>query len=101
PRGGTEAACRGARSAVAGGCRRCEWKGDDDTGPAKRAAERFGFTCEGVFRQHLVVKGRNRDTAWLSIIDTEWPALRAAHLEWLDEANFDSAGRQQIGRAHV
>ena len=94
-RAATEALFLCADLVFSGGFRRFEWKCDDDNGPSKRAAERFGFTCEGVFRQHLVVKGRNRDTAWFSIIDTEWPALRAAHLEWLDEANFDSAGRQR------
>ena len=82
---------------VSSGFRRFEWKCDDANAPSKKAAERFGFTFEGVFRQHLVYKGRNRDTAWFSIIDTEWPALRAAHLEWLDEANFDASGAQRQG----
>ena len=77
------------------GCRRWEWKCDNCNEPSKRAAERFGFKSEGVFRQHMIVKGENRDTAWYSIIDTEWPALKRAYEEWLDPANFDSAGQQQ------
>jgi RimJ/RimL family protein N-acetyltransferase len=76
------------------GYRRYEWKCNDRNEPSKRAAERFGFTFEGVFRQHLIVKGENRDTAWFSIIDGEWPALRQAFESWLDPANFDSQGRQ-------
>ncbi|MBM3289322.1 MAG: GNAT family N-acetyltransferase, partial [Candidatus Hydrogenedentes bacterium] len=62
--------------------------------PSRNAAERLGFTLEGVFRQALVVKGRNRDTAWYSIIDPEWPAIGAAFQAWLDAANFDGSGRQ-------
>jgi RimJ/RimL family protein N-acetyltransferase len=77
------------------GYRRYEWKCNNLNEPSKRAAERFGFKFEGVFRQHLVVKGENRDTAWYSIIDTEWPALRRAYEGWLDPANFDSHGRQK------
>jgi RimJ/RimL family protein N-acetyltransferase len=76
------------------GYRRFEWKCNDRNEPSKAAAARFGFTFEGVFRQHLVVKGANRDTAWFSIIDREWPPIRAAFERWLDPANFDSAGRQ-------
>ena len=78
------------------GYRRFEWKCNNDNEPSKRAALRFGFTFEGVFRQHLIVKGLNRDTAWFSIIDREWPAVRAAHQAWLDDANFDQHGRQQV-----
>ena len=77
------------------GYRRFEWKCDNDNAPSKRAAQRFGFTAEGVFRQHLVIKGRNRDTAWFAMIDTEWPRLRAAYEAWLDPANFDDAGQQR------
>jgi RimJ/RimL family protein N-acetyltransferase len=77
------------------GYRRFEWKCNDRNEPSKRAARRFGFTAEGVFRQHMVVKGQNRDTAWFSIIDSEWPALRAAYEAWLDPANFDADGRQR------
>jgi len=77
------------------GYRRFEWKCNDDNLPSKKAAARFGFTAEGVFRQHLVVKGLNRDTAWFSIIDKEWPALRQAYEAWLQPANFDAEGRQK------
>ncbi|MBW8639250.1 GNAT family N-acetyltransferase [Hoeflea sp. WL0058] len=76
------------------GYRRFEWKCDNANGPSKRAALRFGMTPEGVFRQAAVVKGKNRDTAWFSIIDGEWPVLRNAFEQWLDPANFDSEGRQ-------
>jgi RimJ/RimL family protein N-acetyltransferase len=77
------------------GYRRFEWKCNDRNEPSKAAAARFGFTYEGLFRQHMVVKGENRDTAWFSIIDREWPAIRVAFERWLDPANFDSAGRQK------
>ena len=77
------------------GYRRFEWKCNDDNLPSKKAAARFGFTAEGVFRQHLVVKGLNRDTAWFSIIDKEWPALRRAYEGWLSPENFDAEGRQK------
>jgi RimJ/RimL family protein N-acetyltransferase len=77
------------------GYRRYEWKCNNANEPSKRAAERFGFKFEGVFRQHLVVKGENRDTAWYSIIDKEWPALRLAYENWLEPSNFDSEGRQR------
>lgn len=77
------------------GYRRFEWKCNDDNLPSKKAAARFGFTAEGVFRQHLVVKGLNRDTAWFSIIDKEWPKLRQAYEGWLSPANFDAGGRQK------
>ena len=77
------------------GYRRYEWKCNNRNEPSKRAAERFGFTFEGVFRQHMIVKGENRDTAWYSIIDKEWPALRKAYEDWLDPGNFDSDGNQK------
>ncbi len=77
------------------GYRRWEWKCNNLNEASKRAAERFGFKSEGVFRQHMIVKGENRDTAWYSIIDTEWPALKRAYEEWLDPANFDNAGQQR------
>jgi RimJ/RimL family protein N-acetyltransferase len=77
------------------GDRRFEWKCDSLNVPSRRAAERFGFVYEGVFRQHMVVKGRNRDTAWFSIIDREWPAVRAAFEAWLAPENFDVEGRQR------
>jgi RimJ/RimL family protein N-acetyltransferase len=77
------------------GYRRWEWKCNNRNEPSKRAAERFGFSFEGVFRQHLIVKGENRDTAWYSIIDSEWPILKRAYQEWLDPANFDGNGNQK------
>lgn len=76
------------------GYRRYEWKCNNANEPSKRAAERFGFRFEGIFRQHMVVKGANRDTAWYSIIDKEWPALKSAYEAWLDPSNFDGEGRQ-------
>jgi len=77
------------------GYRRFEWKCDAANLPSRRAAERFGFLFEGVFRQHMLVKGLNRDTAWFSIIDSEWPAIRSALGAWLDPANFTAAGAQK------
>jgi RimJ/RimL family protein N-acetyltransferase len=77
------------------GYRRFEWKCNDRNEPSKRAALRFGFVFEGVFRQHMVIKGESRDTAWFSIVDGEWPARRRAFERWLDPANFDEAGRQR------
>ena len=76
------------------GYRRYEWKCNDNNAPSKRAAERFGFQFEGIFRQHMVTKGKNRDTAWFSIIDSEWPALKQAYQAWLAPTNFDSDGQQ-------
>ena len=77
------------------GYRRLEWKCDALNQPSMRAARRFGFTYEGTFRQHMVVKGRNRDTAWFALLDREWPAVRSAFERWLAPANFDAAGRQR------
>jgi RimJ/RimL family protein N-acetyltransferase len=77
------------------GYRRYEWKCDSLNEPSRRAAIRLGFSFEGVFRQAIVYKGRSRDTAWFSIIDAEWPALRVAYARWLDPANFDDSGRQR------
>ncbi len=77
------------------GYRRYEWKCDSLNAPSRRAAERLGFVYEGTFRQATVYKGRNRDTAWFSIIDSEWSTIRHAFEEWLDPANFDSEGRQK------
>jgi len=76
------------------GYRRYEWKCNNRNEPSKRAALRFGFKYEGLFRQHQVVKGENRDTAWYSIIDSEWPARKAAFECWLAASNFDKDGRQ-------
>jgi RimJ/RimL family protein N-acetyltransferase len=77
------------------GYRRFEWKCDSLNEPSRRAAARLGFTYEGRFRQHMVTKGRNRDTDWFSVTDTEWPAVRGGHEAWLDPANFDGDGRQR------
>ena len=77
------------------GYRRLEWKCNALNAPSRAAAERFGFTYEGTFRQHMWVKGANRDTAWYSLLDGEWPAVRAAFEAWLDPANFDGEGTQR------
>ncbi len=77
------------------GYRRYEWKCDSNNAPSKAAASRLGFTYEGRFRQAVVTKGRNRDTDWFSILDSEWPHLKSAFETWLDPANFDAAGRQR------
>jgi RimJ/RimL family protein N-acetyltransferase len=77
------------------GYRRYEWKCNDLNLPSKRAALRFGFHYEGLFRQHMVVKGRNRDTAWFSILDGEWPARAQAFRRWLAPENFDAQGQQR------
>lgn len=77
------------------GYRRYEWKCDALNAPSRAAAERLGFSYEGLFRQATMYKGRNRDTAWYSIIDTEWPRIKAAFEAWLDVANFDAEGRQK------
>ena len=78
------------------GYRRYEWKCDALNAPSRAAAQRLGFSYEGTFRQAVVHKGRNRDTAWYSVIDREWPALRAAHEQWLAPENFDAQSRQQL-----
>lgn len=77
------------------GYRRYEWKCDSLNAPSRTAAERYGFTFEGIFRNAIVYKGRNRDTAWYSITEAEWPRVRAAFEGWLDPANFDDRGRQK------
>ena len=76
------------------GYRRYEWKCNSLNEPSRRAAQRLGFTFEGIFRQHMVIKGRNRDTAWFSMLDSEWPERKAAFEAWLDAGNFDAEGRQ-------
>jgi RimJ/RimL family protein N-acetyltransferase len=81
------------------GYRRYEWKCNDLNAPSKRAAVRFGFSYEGLFRQHMIVKGRNRDTAWFSMLDTEWPTRKAAFECWLAPDNFDAAGQQKVSLA--
>jgi RimJ/RimL family protein N-acetyltransferase len=77
------------------GYRRYEWKCDSLNAPSRKAAERLGFTYEGTFRQALVYKGRNRDTAWYSIVDAEWPQLKTSFQEWLSPENFGADGRQR------
>jgi len=80
--------------AFANGYRRMEWKCNALNAPSRRAAQRLGFSYEGVFRNHTIVKGRSRDTAWFAITDKDWPALRAAFQTWLAVANFDAKGQQ-------
>jgi RimJ/RimL family protein N-acetyltransferase len=78
------------------GYRRYEWKCDALNAPSRRAAERLGFTYEGIFRQATLYKGRNRDTAWYAITDQDWPAVKRAYERWLDPQNFDAEGRQRV-----
>ena len=77
------------------GYRRFEWKCNDLNEPSKAAARRFGFGYEGLFRQHMWVKGASRDTAWFSMLDREWPGLKKAYERWLAPDNFDAAGMQR------
>ncbi|MGN6489977.1 MAG: GNAT family N-acetyltransferase [Devosia sp.] len=77
------------------GYRRFEWKCNAANAASKRAAERFGFSFEGVFRQHMIQKGENRDTAWFAMLDGDWPTRKAGFERWLDAANFDAEGRQR------
>lgn len=77
------------------GYRRYEWKCNALNEPSRRAALRLGFTFEGIFRQHMVVKGQNRDTAWFAMLDHEWPARKRAFEAWLDPFNFDDSGQQR------
>jgi RimJ/RimL family protein N-acetyltransferase len=83
------------------GYRRYEWKCNASNAPSRRAALRLGFTFEGIFRQHMIVKSQNRDTAWFSMLDSEWPARKAAFEAWLDPTNFDSDGRQRKSLAQL
>jgi RimJ/RimL family protein N-acetyltransferase len=83
------------------GYRRYEWKCNAQNEPSRRAAERLGFIFEGVFRQHMIVKGRNRDTAWFSMLDSEWPTRKAAFERWLDPSNFDAQGRQKTSLSEL
>jgi RimJ/RimL family protein N-acetyltransferase len=95
-RGATEAMYLMARHVFEElGYRRYEWKCNTLNEPSRRAAQRLGFTFEGIFRQHMIIKGRNRDTAWFSMLDSEWPARKREFERWLDESNFDSAGQQK------
>lgn len=81
--------------AFANGYRRVEWKCNALNAPSRRAAQRLGFSFEGVFRQHLIVKGRNRDTAWFAMTDGDWVGLRPAFATWLSPDNFDHVGQQR------
>ncbi|PZQ49464.1 MAG: GNAT family N-acetyltransferase [Rhodovulum sulfidophilum] len=93
-RAATEAIHLLASHVFALGYRRFEWKCDALNAASRRAAQRFGFSYEGIFRQAVVVKGRNRDTAWFAMVDRDWPCLSAAYAAWLDPANFAADGRQ-------
>ena len=77
------------------GYRRFEWKCNSENAPSRRAAERFGFQYEGLFRQHMIHRGGNRDSTWFAMIDSEWPSLRAAFEKWLAPENFDERGAQK------
>ena len=81
--------------AFAAGYRRVEWKCNALNAPSMRAAARYGFEYEGTFRNHMVIKGRNRDTAWWAITDGDWPAVQRAHQAWLSPENFDASGKQR------
>ncbi|MET3598375.1 GNAT family N-acetyltransferase [Martelella mangrovi] len=83
------------------GYRRYEWKCNSEHVVSRAAAARLGFTFEGVFRNHMVAKGKNRDTAWFSMIDSEWPSIRAAFEAWLAPENFDADGRQVRGLGEI
>ena len=91
----TEAIYLAMKWAFEAGYRRFEWKCDSANMPSRRAAIRFGFSYEGTFRQHMIIKGLNRDTAWFACVDTEWPSLREAYESWLSPDNFDEDGRQK------
>ena len=93
--GATEAMFLMMDWAFRAGYRRYEWKCNALNMASRRAAQRLGFSYEGIFRQATVVKGRNRDTAWFAVIDAEWPALSEAYAAWLSPRNFDAAGRQK------
>jgi RimJ/RimL family protein N-acetyltransferase len=92
----TEAMYLMMKNAFALGYRRYEWKCDALNAKSRAAAQRLGFSFEGIFRQARVYKGRTRDTAWFSVIDQEWPALEQAFVRWLDPANFDERGLQRL-----
>lgn len=93
-RAATEAMMLMMAWAFAQGYRRYEWKCDALNLPSRRAAQRLGFSFEGIFRQASIVRGRNRDTAWFAVTDKDWPALQAAHAAWIAPENFDDQGRQ-------
>jgi RimJ/RimL family protein N-acetyltransferase len=81
--------------------RRYEWKCNALNEPSRRAALRLGFQFEGVFRQHMIVKGRNRDTAWFSMLDSEWPKRRSSFERWLAPSNFDASGQQKLSLSRL
>ena len=83
------------------GNRRYEWKCNALNAPSRRAALRLGFSFEGILRQHMIVKGRSRDTAYFSMLDSEWPARKATFEQWLSPENFDSAGNQKASLASL
>jgi len=95
-RAATEAMYLMMKRVFESGYRRYEWKCDALNAPSRAAAQRLGFSYEGIFRQAVVYKGRSRDTAWYAAIDSEWPELERSFLQWLDPANFDAEGRQRI-----
>ena len=100
--GGTEAQFLPMRYAFDDlGYRRYEWKCNALNAPSRQAASRYGFTFEGIFRQHMIIRGRNRDTAWFSIIEPEWPRVKEAFVRWLDPANFDAAGKQRASLTSI
>ena len=92
----TEALFQMMQRAFTSGYRRCEWKCDALNAESRAAAQRLGFSFEGIFRQATVYRDRNRDTAWYSVIDREWPALEKAFSQWLDPANFNARGEQRV-----
>ena len=94
-RAATEAMWLMMEWAFSNGYRRYEWKCNALNIPSRRAAQRLGFSFEGIFRQHMIIKGRNRDSAWFAVTDQDWPALREAYAAWLNPANFDAEGRQR------
>jgi RimJ/RimL family protein N-acetyltransferase len=101
-RGATEAMYLMARHVFEDlGYRRYEWKCDALNAPSRRAALRLGLTFEGIFRQHMIVKGRNRDTAWYAMLDSEWPVRKPAFERWLDPSNFDADGAQRCSLSAV
>jgi RimJ/RimL family protein N-acetyltransferase len=83
------------------GYRRYEWKCNALNGASRRAALRMGFRFEGIFRQHMIIKGRNRDTAWFSMLDCDWPERKANFERWLEPGNFDEEGRQRLALSEL
>jgi len=92
----TEAMFLMMKEVFAMGYRRYEWKCDALNAPSRAAAQRLGFSYEGIFRQAVIYKGRNRDTAWYALTDQDWPAVRDAFVQWLDPNNFNEQGQQQV-----